>query len=421
MESYFFADWEPVLHDALLVAAAVEYCDRIKRRPAQGWGRQIELRVPVHECDRWNAKNVADALHTTLDFLTGDQWHISFYARRKPEVRPRQINLSFGNDVAAVIPFSDGLDSCAVAGLFGRELGDHLVRVRLGSSAFARSGVKQERQPFTSVPYRVQPGDAPFVETSARSRGFRFSLLSGLAAYLSRAERIIIPESGQGALGSALVPVGQGYEDFRSHPLFMARMEVFIEALLGHPVHFDFPQIWKTKGETLAEYVRQCEEGSTAWVGTCSCWQQSRQTGIHGRKRQCGICAACMLRRLSVHAAGLHEPADTYVWEDLGASTFESGAAVEFDRRRITGAMREYAIAGTLHLDHLAGLRDSHANLQTIESCAFQLGKTLCLPEPESRSRLDRLLKQHATEWRSFMNSLGPDSFVADWAIEARP
>ena len=27
MESYFFAQWQPVLYDALLVAAAVEFCE----------------------------------------------------------------------------------------------------------------------------------------------------------------------------------------------------------------------------------------------------------------------------------------------------------------------------------------------------------------------------------------------------------
>jgi len=31
MESYFFARWEPVLYDALLVAAAVEFCDKTGR------------------------------------------------------------------------------------------------------------------------------------------------------------------------------------------------------------------------------------------------------------------------------------------------------------------------------------------------------------------------------------------------------
>jgi hypothetical protein len=53
MESYFFAQWEPVLYDAFLLAAAVEFCDITQRRPAHGWGRNIYLRLPVHHPERW--------------------------------------------------------------------------------------------------------------------------------------------------------------------------------------------------------------------------------------------------------------------------------------------------------------------------------------------------------------------------------
>src|SRR5262249_53068949 len=78
MESYFFATWEPVLFDALLVAAAVEFCDKTQRRAASGWARTVALRIPVHEPDRWNRKAVLEALRGALNFLTGDQWEISF-------------------------------------------------------------------------------------------------------------------------------------------------------------------------------------------------------------------------------------------------------------------------------------------------------------------------------------------------------
>jgi hypothetical protein len=420
MESYFFAQWEPVLYDALLVAAAAEFCDRTQRRSAYGWGREISLHVPVHEPDRWNQKEVVQALHSTLNLLTGDQWQISFYARRRPEIRPRQRFFNLGNDVTAVIPFSDGLDSCAVAGLVEKKMGARLVRVRLGTKSRDHGEPYNGRQPFTSVPYRVKPVDHAFVESSARSRGFRFALLSGLAAYLSKADQIIIPESGQGALGPVLVPVGQGYEDYRSYPLFTNHMERFLEALLGFRVHFYFPQIWQTKGETLAKFVRDCEEGLSAWARTWSCWQQNRQVGVEGKKRQCGICAACLLRRLSVHAAGLSEPTTTYVWEDLSASTFDSGAANRFEKRKITVAMRQYAIAAVLHLDHLAGLRHSRANAQAFELCTFQLANVFGLPKSEVRTKLDRLLIQHEAEWKAFVASLSDDSFVANWAIEAR-
>ncbi len=35
--------------------------------------------------------------------------------------------------------------------------------------------------------------------------------------------------------------------------------------------------------------------------------QSARQVSVNGHKRQCGICAACMLRRQSVHASDLSE------------------------------------------------------------------------------------------------------------------
>jgi hypothetical protein len=92
------------------------------------------------------------------------------------------------------------------------------------------------RYPFTSVPYQVTPGVGESTESSARSRGFKFALISGLAAYLAKANQVIVSESGQGSLGPVLVTVGQAYEDYRTHPLFTERMEKFLGALLNHQV-----------------------------------------------------------------------------------------------------------------------------------------------------------------------------------------
>lgn len=77
------------------------------------------------------------------------------------------------------------------------------------------------------------------------------------------------------------------------------------------------------------------------------------------------------------------------------------------------------AIAGALHLDHLAALRSSPANAQTLALTAFKLSRALGLSETETRARLDRVLIQHEREWKSFVKSLGPSSFVANWATHA--
>ena len=76
-----------------------------------------------------------------------------------------------------------------------------------------------------------------------------------------------------------------------------------------------------------------------------------------------------------MHAAGLKEPEPTYVWEDLAATTFRTGAATGFDERKVTRKMREYTIAGVLHLDHLAGLLTSSSESADFKLECFQLGK----------------------------------------------
>jgi hypothetical protein len=127
-----------------------------------------------------------------------------------------------------------------------------------------------------------------------------------------------------------------------------------------------------------------------------------------------------MLRRLSSHAAGAQEPKEHYVWENLSAATFEAGAAPTFPREKITHSQREYAIAGVLHLDHLAGLLGSAANAGRLKLSAAQLGRKMRLQEAEVTAKLDRLLRQHQYEWTNFMDSLGRNSFVADWALSTR-
>jgi hypothetical protein len=415
LETYCVTNWEPVVYDALLVAAAVEFADRTLKRPALKWDRQIEIRIPVHDPERWNDSTVLTALHDALEFLTGDRWQITFRHRLKPEEAPQQGRFNLPQDITSVIPYSDGLDSRIVAGLMSKQLGNKLIRVRLGSNdAGSRSKLRYQAL-FTSIPYRVKPGARKSVESSARSRGFKFALISGLAAYLAKANQVIVSESGQGSLGPALVSVGQSYEDYRTHPLFTQRMENFLRALLGHPVRFQFPRIWNTKAETLAKYLAECQP--SPWSDTLSCWQQNRHVSVDHRRRQCGICAACMLRRMSIHAAGQNEAKETYVWENLHVNTFDRGAASSFPKEKVTGKLREYSIAGTLHLDHLAGLRTSTADAQTLELNIFQLSRSLGISESDIRVKLTRLLSQHETEWKGFVHSLGKDSFLAKWAI----
>lgn len=413
---YSYVTFGTAAYDALLLAAAVEFCDKSRKRPALGWGRRFELRLPVHDFGLWSSPEVRTALFAALAFLTGDEWQIDFYQRREAaDETIVQSKLPLPDGSRTITPFSDGLDSRAVTAMLDAEQhAGKLIRIRVGSKNRDRPQKGSLKLPFLTVPYKVSPGARPFVESSTRSRGFKFALLSGIAAYLIGTSDIVMPESGQGALGPSLIPTSHGYEDYRNHPLFFKRMECLIEAIFAHRVIYRLPRLWHTKGQTLREFAAlpgHAEE----WKDTWSCWQQNRQVSVDRKRRQCGICAACMLRRLSIHAAGLTEQQQSYVWESLTTAEFEKGAAAGFNK--ITHAMRQYAIAGTLHLDHLANLRSSPLHNRRLNRQTWFLSEALGKSHAETAKNLDTLLETHEMEWRAFMNDLGPKSFVADWAI----
>lgn len=90
----------------------------------------------------------------------------------------------------------------------------------------------------------------------------------------------------------------------------------------------------------------------------------------------------------------------------------------ELHRRRNRepkGALHEYAIAGVLHLDDLAHLRQSQANAAAVERQAFLPSRSLGLDEQETKEKLAGMLRRHEEEWDSFVDSPEPRSFVAQW------
>ena len=331
LESFSSIHWQAVVYDALVVAAAVEYCDRGLARSKMNWGRRFRVRVPVHEPSRWSDRALNAALIDALTLLTGDDWQFEFRPRRAPAETPRQSRMTFPYHAEAVIAYSDGMDSRAAYELEHKRLGHRVVRVRVGAKRQDVPKKGQPSGPFAALPYEVKV-DGEHAEPSARSRGFKFALVAAIAAYLIDAPKVIVPESGQGVLAPAILPVGQGYADYRNHPTFTTLMEKFVFNLLGYRLRYHFPRLWMSKGETIREFVDNCDAASETWIGTRSCWQQSRHVSVLGTRRQCGICAACLLRRQSIHAAGLTDRRETYVWETLEANAFEEGAARGFNR-----------------------------------------------------------------------------------------
>jgi hypothetical protein len=413
LKDFFFADWHPELVDLMIIAAAVEYCDLSVRRPAWGWARVFDLRVAVHEDALWDKPAVRQALEEALAFLTGDRWELSFIRRRNDVVKvgPRKLDLSTPDKI--IMPYSDGLDSRAVAAIVGAEEQGGLVRVRLGTKGADTKGTPRKLRRFTAVPFDVKLDKRQRVESSARSRGFKFAVITGIAAQLAKVDRIVVTESGQGALGPIVASNGQTYPDYRVHPGFTQRIEKLFAAMGKSAPTYEYPRIWYTKGETLA--AAQALESPPTWHDTRSCWQDSRRVSFDGRRRQCGICAACMLRRMSMHTAGIVEASDEYIWDNLGASDIRAGVVIGF--ARMSKAFEDYAIAGILHLDHLAGLARSDLHRRAVRRVAHETADALGIEAALGERQFFDLLERHRSEWLAFLASLGKDSFVARIAM----
>ncbi len=412
LKKYFFVNWDSKLYDLLLLAAAVEYCDKIRMRHETGWGRKFNLKIPVHTLDVWNQKEILNSLESCLNLLTGDIWNISFYQRKKEEPWGKDKKLSFPPSAHSIIAYSDGMDSRCVGVIYKKTLNKNLIRVRVGNKKDDK--YENRKEPFTSIPYRVIT-NITNNESSARSRGFKFATISAMTAYLADAKEIIIPESGQGSLGSTLIPVGHVYPDYRNHPEFTYQMKEFIRNILNYDLKYVFPRIWFTKGQTLEKALEI--NSNEFWQRTWSCWQGSRHASLNGKKRQCGICAACLLRRLSVHAAKQSEnDDDLYMWPNLKAVSFEKGAHPDLERatlKRIAPAQKKYAIAGVLHLDHLADLYTNPVYKSSLERYAGLIADYLPSSPEETHKNLQGMLKKHSNEWSEFLVHLKEESFIS--------
>ena len=404
LANYCWGEWKPIIYDALLLCGAVEYCDRRYERPTRSWGRHFCVRIPVHEPVRWSEPEVMESLIDALGKLTGDRWEFIFTQRVGEYPEPQKDYLLLPRPESVILPFSDGMDSRSVATLLRNE---SLVLVRLGVKQIDRPKIERRRLAFTTVAYKVPGRDFP--ETSCRSRGFKFSMLGALAAYLSGSRRIVVPESGQGALGPVFASHRHG--DYRTHPIFLRKMERFVRVLLGADIRFEFPRLWSTKGQTLRAAISAVSD--VPWRKTRSCWQPSTQMSALGKRRQCGFCAACMLRRLSVHAAGESEESNTYMLEDLSARTLEAGLANGYDQDKFIGeAQQSYAVAGALHLDHLATLTSSTRKSPTFERQTRELAVAIGASAEDVEREARAMLGQHESEWRAFLKSLSPTSFI---------
>lgn len=313
----------------LLFSASVFAADKKapRRAASDRWTRHFQVSLPVSDPTVWNA--ASPYLSEALSFLTGDHWDLTW--RRDP-LQSWTTVASAPEPSDAVCLFSGGLDSLvgAIDLLEGQPdlrvllIGHHDssmtpgVQSRLAEALEGAYGhrfrlVQAWLRPANTRP-RQQFPLPPGREITTRSRSIAFLGL-GLAAAAAQSPQtpLYVPENGFIAVNTPLIDARLGSCSTRTtHPHFLGQLQDGLRVIgLTNPIVN--PYILATKGEVLAG----CQNGAllTHLAGSsvsCAHPEQGRYEQVgYGN---CGYCFPCLIRRASLNAIGLDDPAQ-YRWD----------------------------------------------------------------------------------------------------------
>jgi 7-cyano-7-deazaguanine synthase in queuosine biosynthesis len=315
----------PELADLLDISHAVYFADRLARRPLRrvdgaslNWARAFEVSLALRQPGPFQSEPLRSLLTDTLEFLTGDEWHFSFFSRDTHAISIEQQGYLFEtkpDGPASTALFSGGLD--AFAGLVLRMAADsagHFILVSaVTTSRIAPilrqliSGIRSRlSRPVThiQVPFGIRQRQTSYDhdEPSQRARGFIFPVLGAIAALVAGCNALEIYENGIGAVNLPFNDAQFSSQSTKStDPRYLGRLSELMGLVIERRFSFCNPFLFSTKGEMCDGAARLGFGEMSADTVSCDGFPQ-RIGGVI----QCGLCTSCVLRRLSLKAAGLH-------------------------------------------------------------------------------------------------------------------
>ncbi len=323
----FMTDFNSVKFDFFLISAIVYGVDNLLSRSIysnDGWTRDIEVEFPVNNLAVWTGRE--EKLKQILDFLTGDNWQISFREIEDvdlflPRTNRRKIPQYENDSIASVSLFSGGLDSLigVIDELEKLRVGERMLLVsHFDSKSPGPSGDQRKllRHLMTEYPdkiYWIQSklalsrkdtdGNRVKIENNYRSRSLFFI---GLGCYLLPIDDLIIPENGTISINYPLTPSRVSSLSTRTtHPYVLKNTQKLLTDL-GLSTIIHNPYTFKTKGEMVVECTNQAFLRSI-FQDSVSCGKRGRKQNWEVRTgvQECGICMPCIYRRAALNKATL--------------------------------------------------------------------------------------------------------------------
>jgi len=289
------------------------------------WARDIEAYLPVRDPEYWNG--ITTAIEGIFSDFTFDRLRLHFVQEADPIAPPRQRTQAF-HDHDCVALLSGGVDSYVGAARLLAE-----GRIPLAVSHTAAGAISHAQSEVEHVLVRQSPtferagltarklgATFPAPEPSQRSRSFLFLAAALAAAAVLEVDEVFINENGVMAIHVPMTPARLGsLSTHTASPLVMSRVASLASEVLGRDLAISNNLLTLTKPEVV-------EVGASLGLAdslsvTVSCWAIGR-TSEH-----CGVCAPCMMRRISFLLAGVDDAVyTTDIFSDPAALERDSAA-----------------------------------------------------------------------------------------------
>lgn len=354
--------------DVFLLGATAYCADKtaLRAESADGWTRNLDITIPVHDPKRWQGSGIG----SVLNFLTGDQWTVDTYEEPTSPINGLKRvpdNVTPVGPIDAVCLFSGGLDSltgvidlleedpdrrfCLLSHNEGGQASTaqdkliHELKAHYGPNRFITKQLFLRPAPANNSQQRPLPGPR---ENTTRARSLLFLTAAlALAASVGSGTPVYIPENGFIGINVPLTRARSGsYSTRTTHPHFIKGLQQAIQQLgISNPILN--PYRLKTKGEILAETLNaDLLKRLAPYSVSCSHPEAARY--VQRRQGNCGYCFPCLIRRSSMAHVGWDvDPQKHYSWDALtGNELLDRNTARSADLRAVING------AFNVHPDH---------------------------------------------------------------------
>lgn len=379
----FTTDLSSVKFDFLLVSSIVYGVDNLLSRAIysnDGWTRDIEVEFPVNNLNTWTGKE--DKLKQILDFLTGDNWKVSFRAIElvnfyQPRTNRRRSKIPHYDKTSIVSAslFSGGLDSLigVIDELDKLNVNERILLVSHFDSKSPGPNGDQLRllnhlnlaypnkiywvQSKLALSRKDSSGNRISIEANYRSRSLFFI---GLGCYLSPLDNLIIPENGTISINYPLTASRVSSLSTRTtHPYVLKNIQELL-SLLGLPTIINNPYTLKTKGEMFVECTNLTLL-QRIYIDSVSCGKRGRKQNWRVKEgvQECGVCMPCIYRRAAANKAGLDNEnhyGNFVTKADSREYSQDFPALISYLKRNIPleQMKRDLLVNGNIDIDNLA-------------------------------------------------------------------